>query len=714
MKEKVWLFSALIAFAVLPALAQTPRISALFPAGAKAGETVEVSVRGGNLAGAKRLVVIGPGGVTADLAAASTMVDEAAKPLFQQKCQLCHELRSPANRTLTPEQWAATVDRMINARSAPIAKDERDRIVGYLQSLARAGQVTARLRIAPDAAPGMREVRVVTDGGGSTAYLFEVGTLPEITATEPNSKRDEAQKVTLPVIINGTMASSGERDFFAFEAKKGQRLTFNLKGFRLNEQSQAFFNPALYLYDASGRTLAKSHGYFDYDPLIDWTVPADGTYTVLVRDLLWRGSPASVYRLAIGSLTHTPMLFPGAARPGATFNATVTGLSGERRDVVLQVPANGDGILTIPTPLGEATLLVRDLPDGGTPIGRSGGAAALPALFRGRITQPNQVDTFRVAVKQGGSGLEIYARRLGSPLRARVSILDDKGKVLRTEAPEGRGDVQLPNAFPGPGEYFVEVRAADGNAGPDHAYYLEATDGAPDFALEATPDSVSVGPGGTAALLVRATRRQGLRRPIVISVNNLPPGVTASPALIPPDDDKVVVTLTAQGGTPGDLRVVSVEGQTDLGQGRLLMRRARPIEIYRTNNQPRPLPRSSQVVALAAAPPPFTLSLGTSQLVLTPNQEIKIPVKILRQETFKADLVLTGLGVPPGIAFRDTYVPAGQTEASITIQARADAPLLRERPNLPPMRLTIVGTSGDITCSSAPLTLVPAAQEAKP
>ncbi len=104
----------------LPVCAQTPRISALFPAGAKTGDTVDVAVRGGNLVGVKRVLVTGERGVTAELVGGGGAVDESAKPVFQQKCQLCHELRSPANRTMTPEQWAATVDRMINQRSAPI------------------------------------------------------------------------------------------------------------------------------------------------------------------------------------------------------------------------------------------------------------------------------------------------------------------------------------------------------------------------------------------------------------------------------------------------------------------------------------------------------------------------------------------------------------------------------------------------------------------
>src|SRR5687767_921906 len=83
-------FPLIVAMAVLPAGAQAPRISALFPAGAKAGETVEVSVRGGGFAGAKQIMVMGANGVTAELVGGGVTVDEKVRPLFQNKCTSCH------------------------------------------------------------------------------------------------------------------------------------------------------------------------------------------------------------------------------------------------------------------------------------------------------------------------------------------------------------------------------------------------------------------------------------------------------------------------------------------------------------------------------------------------------------------------------------------------------------------------------------------------
>src|SRR5207248_1874030 len=105
-----------------PAFAQIPRINTFFPLGAKSGSTVEVEIRGASLDGAEKLMVHGKG-LTGIISPGGSKVDETNKPIWQSKCAGCHELRSPANRSMTPGQWAATVERMVKLRSAPLSAD---------------------------------------------------------------------------------------------------------------------------------------------------------------------------------------------------------------------------------------------------------------------------------------------------------------------------------------------------------------------------------------------------------------------------------------------------------------------------------------------------------------------------------------------------------------------------------------------------------------
>lgn len=704
------LFVSLLLIA-LPAQAQQPRIAALFPAGAKAGETVEVSVRGGGMAGAKSALVTGLPGVKAEVVGGGGTLDEKAKPLFQAKCTTCHEARSPANRSMSPEQWAQTVDRMINNRGADINKTDRDAIVNYLQAQAKAGTISLKFTVAPDAAPGMREVRVVTAQGVSTAYLFEVGGFPEIASAGTNSTPAQAQKLALPIVVNGTLNNNSERDYFSFDAKKGQRIAFNLKGFRLNAFAQTFFNPVLYLYDAKGKELAKNLGRFGLDPAFEWTAPEDGTYNILVRDMLWRGSPASVYRLAVGPLMADGLLDPVTARPGASVSARMLAGDGAASNpFTLRVPEEAEGVTMVSTPMGDAPLLVRDIPDRGGPNGSSGTPTALPGVFRGGIAKPGQVDVFLIKANKG-QGLELYARRLGSPLRARVTVRNAEGRVVVARDAVGGEDPRIQNAFPAPGNYLVEISDVDGNAGPGYAYCWEALDGTPDFSINATPDGINIAPGGTLPILVRAPRRDNLAGPITLTVNNLPPGVTATPAIIAPEDDKTVIVLTAAPGITVQDRIVTITGSAPGADGTLAIRRARPFEILRINNQQRLLSRSTQIVAVTSDTPTFSLEVvGGNRIVTKQDQDFKIVVKVNRREGFTGDVVIGFLGLPPGIGGQNfVTVPRGKTEVTLTFHADGNARYLKDRPfpNLPPMEMVLVGFQGDnpLTCTP-PLQLV--------
>ena len=289
----------------------TPRLNSLFPAGGQSGTTVEVAIQGSDLEGAHTLIIGGRPGITSKLHPSGGEVDETHKPVFEANCGQCHELRSPNNRSMTPAQWKATVQRMITEKGAEIDAEAQTQIVAYLTSAARAsGGLTAQLTIAPDAPIGLREVRVVGKHGTSTAWPFEVSQASDILETESNNTPESATIIELPTLINGLINPGGDEDYYVFEGIEGERCVFSVKAYRLNNISQQFFNPTLSLFDAGGVELARSNGFYSLDPLLDITLPADGPYVLRIRDLLHRGNPDSVYRLTGGVLPYNTYLFP--------------------------------------------------------------------------------------------------------------------------------------------------------------------------------------------------------------------------------------------------------------------------------------------------------------------------------------------------------------------------------------------------------------------
>jgi len=677
-----------------------PRIAAVFPAGARTGQVVEVALRGSNLGSARKLLVLGPPGVTGELLQGGAAPDASARPVFQARCTSCHEARSADNRTLGPEQWAQVVDRMIEVRGADIPRPDRDRIVGWLQAAARAGVVSARLTVAKDAAPGTREVRLVTDNGVSAGFNFDVGALPEVTASGDIPKSD------LPIVVNGVLARPGQQDRLTFDAFKGQRLNFNLKGYRLNEQSWAFFNPSLFVMDSEGRTVAKSLGRFGLDPLIEWTCPKDGTYTLVIRDLLWKGNPASVYRLVAGAVPYDSALVPLVARPGSTVDATLAGDDGTGIPVKVRAPADLTGVARVPTPLGDSPVLVRDLPDGGGPVisVQLATSVQLPAAFSGRIVDPaKQIDRFRVRALQAG-GLEFHVARLGSALRPKVTVRNAGGDVVATRTMTDDNDPSIGDAFKAAGEYVVEVQSDNGMGG---SYAWEASLGkVVDFALSATPDGVNLAPGQRGALVVRAVRRENISGPIRVTIADAPKWLKVEPGIIPPDDDKAVVLITVADDAPVGGATLRIEGTAEVPD-RIdpkvkvpLVRVARPIELYRGNNlNVRQQERLSSYVGVTRDRPPFALVLDDPQpVVIKPGGEAKVAVQVHRAPGFNGPVVVQFQGLPPGIVPQpfQVQVDANTREAVFTLRANGGARFLTERPDkkLPAMRFCFVGTTG--------------------
>ena len=410
--------------------AQIPRINTLFPIGARAGSTVEVEVRGSSLEGANLVLVHGKG-LTGTVVPGGTKADETNKPVWQSKCGSCHELRSPANRSLTPGQWASTVERMVKVRAAPLSADEASKVSQYLVGAARAGRVSAQVVVAPDTLPGVYEIRVATPRGISSPSFFEVGNLTEVMAAA--GTREQAQPVTLPCAVNGCFMATGERHFLKFAAKKGESLVFNLKAFRYTDTNQFFFSPDLRLYDESGKQIVENHGYYEMDPLIDWTCPTDANYTLEVRDLLGRPNPASVYRLTMGTLPYDSVLSPPAGQVGTTVSTSVTGKDadnlGPSSTYKLAVQSDA-GIYQASSPYGPQSFYASPYPvirDDTKGVGAK--PASLPAAFAGTISKPGETDTFSVQ----GSGVyefEGYSTRLNSPVALSVAIVKSDGGAI--------------------------------------------------------------------------------------------------------------------------------------------------------------------------------------------------------------------------------------------------------------------------------------------
>ena len=143
-------------------------------------------------------------------------------------------------------------------------------------------------------------------GLASNQVPFAVDALPECMEVEPNNDRASAQKITLPIIINGRIDAPGDWDVFSFEGRGGEEIVTEVYARRLDSP----LDSVLRLTDAAGRQIAFNDDYMDKgngldthhaDSRISIKLPADGTYFVHLGDVQQRGGPSYGYRLRVSA-----------------------------------------------------------------------------------------------------------------------------------------------------------------------------------------------------------------------------------------------------------------------------------------------------------------------------------------------------------------------------------------------------------------------------
>jgi len=153
--------------------------------------------------------------------------------------------------------------------------------------------------------PGIYPLSVRKGELVSNVAPFMVDTLPERLEKEPNNSPKKAQKVKLPIIMNGRIDQPGDWDVFSFKGRAGDEVVAEVCARRLDSP----LDSVLKLTDAQGRQLAFNDDHEDKgsglethhaDSLLTATLPANGTYYVQLGDAQRKGGAEYAYRLRIG------------------------------------------------------------------------------------------------------------------------------------------------------------------------------------------------------------------------------------------------------------------------------------------------------------------------------------------------------------------------------------------------------------------------------
>lgn len=586
----------------------------VYPAGARQGTQVRVTVGGQNLQNAKEVYFTGTG-LTATIV-------ETVRPLQQKQIRDAGQhlrvlLRQRWAETLrpgmavTPEKLAAELKALDPLPDHPWLRGLENKSLTELEELRDTLQDPKRqpnaqigewaiidITVAPKASPGHRELRVRTLSGMTNPLPFEVSRLPEVA--EPARKGVTLAAVTPPVALNGQIMP-GETDQFRLQCKRGQKLVVTTQARRLvpylADAVPGWFQAVVVLRDAKGTEVAYADDYrYDPDPVLLVNIPEDGEYTLEIRDSIYRGREDFVYRMLVGEQPFITSLFPLGCPAGAPVTATVSGWNLSQTQVQLEAGPEGGKLrgLTLNTKdwtSNSRSYDVDALPEAlevePNDLVKQALTVTLPQIINGRIASAGDVDT---VVFEGRAGdefvAEVRARRLGSPLDALLRLTDAAGKMIAlNDDHEDKGaglitdhaDSYLSVRLPRTGRYYLHLSDTRRQGGDDYAYRLRLSHPRPDFALRVTPSSLNVQALRTAPVTVYALRSEGFAGAIDLKLKGAPAGYVLSGGHIPAGRDRVVLTLTVPPDKLNQPLALQLEGQAQIA-GATVTRPAIPAE----------------------------------------------------------------------------------------------------------------------------------------
>jgi hypothetical protein len=431
------------------------------------------------------------------------------------------------------------------------------------------------VKIAADAPLGAALWRLSSARGGTGARPFIVGELPEIVESEPNSAPEKAQRVSLPLTINGQIAGERDTDYFQFTAEAGEVVSVEVAATRLGSPLEA----AVEIHDSRGRSVRAQKLRGQGDPVLVFHVPASGEYRVFIANLGFRGGPHYVYRLTLNKLPFVAFAFPSVVTTGQsseieTFRAFGTGELRQERETVLASAASGLVRLRAETPAAnnivlEATAATHVVEREPNEVSSQATELAPDIVASGQLASALDEDWYRFSAKKDQLfAIDCKPCPARSPALPVVSVIDEGGSTLAVtksaESVDRNGALDW--RAPADGTYHLRVADVQQGAagGLEFIYCLSLRNGRPDFSLASKVDFINVEQGARSELEVTVTRRGGFDSAIDLAVEGLSDGVRIEPQAIAANQSTAKIAFKADAQARPTATTLKVTGSATI------------------------------------------------------------------------------------------------------------------------------------------------------
>jgi hypothetical protein len=435
----------------------------------------------------------------------------------------------------------------------------------------------------------------------------------------------------------------------------------------------------LKLFDASGHELASARGADDVDPVIE-TGPSlpPGKYLLAVHDFLYRGGEEYPYQVAARPIDQADSLIDrdDGAQGGLPEVWGAPSFSLDEQDFTHQLVSAG------PSPSEPA-------------------AIELPFDSTFWFPEQQRDAVFRFTAKKGEQwAIEVISQRGGQPSDPRMLVqrvepqpsgppklhdimtVDDSQNLSDGAVNLFSTDPVALLSIPESGDYRLAVRDLDvgKSLSEGQAFRLRITPPSTGFDLiayrpypnrdanQTQPVGSRIFRGGTESIRVFAVRHDGWNGPIQLSCQGLPEGVTASEAVVAPNQSQAELTLTATDDAPANVAPFRIVGRSEDGS---IEHEAVPLSVQWGKGAGRDFIQSriASSLWLSVSPhdtAPLRISVGDGEIAeVKKGESLKLPIKLDRREGGKAACVVRPRDLPGGVKAGEVTIPADKSDGEL-------------------------------------------------
>jgi hypothetical protein len=347
--------------------------------------------------------------------------------------------------------------------------------------------------------PAFPWIAANAEGVAPGPLMMRVSDLP-MTLDADGDSLAQPIATPLPSAMAGQINDATDMDHFVFEAKQGDRIEVEVFARKLLRSP---LDAVVDMFNEQGQYLTGSDDLGGPDPRFEYAIPADGKYTVRIRDMLGSGKPGYTYLMELRRIL--PELEVSLPERRITEEVVLAVPRGQRMAAVMNLRRRdyNDAAVIEPIDLPAGVKLV----DANYPAGSN----AIQLVLEAAADAP---------LSGSLTGCNIKPTAQGAAFNGKLTNLS---RLI------------LGQNFQDIWSYRCERMA------------VAVTERMP-LVIEPVTPVVPLVQMGQVNLQVKVQRLEGYANPIYLSVLSLPPGVSAPGAVeVPADKGEAIIPLTAAG-----------------------------------------------------------------------------------------------------------------------------------------------------------------------